>query len=146
MTTLYPEVEPYDQGLLDVGGGHRLSWEVSGNPGGKPALVLHGGPGSGRSISTRRFFDPDVYKIILFDQRGCGKSTPHASEPATDLSVNTTNHLLRDMEGLRRHLGVDSWLIFGHSWGCTLGLAYAQRHRERVAALVQVGVATCRTS
>ena len=143
---LYPEVEPYDHGMLEVGDGHRISWEVCGNPDGKPAVLLHGGPGSGRSTSARRFFDPTAYKIILFDQRGCGRSTPHASEPDTDLSVNTTAHLLRDMECLRSHLGVERWLIFGHSWGCTLGLAYAERYRERVRALLLVGVAMCRKS
>ena len=146
MTQIYPPIEPYDQGMLDVGDGNHIAWEVCGNPDGRPAVLLHGGPGSGRSTSARRFFDPDAYKIILFDQRGCGASTPHASEPGADLSVNTTAHLLRDMECLRDHLDVDRWLIFGHSWGCTLGLAYAQRHRERVHALVLVGVATCRAS
>jgi proline iminopeptidase len=143
---LYPEIEPYDQGLVDVGDGNRIAWEAGGNPDGKPALLLHGGPGSGRSTWARRYFDPDAYRIILFDQRGCGQSTPHAGDPDTDLSVNTTAHLLRDMEVLRGHMGVDRWLIFGHSWGCTLGLAYAEQYPQRVSALVLVGVTMTRRS
>lgn len=144
MPTLYPEIEPYDHGMLDVGDGHRVYWEVCGNPGGKPAVVLHGGPGSGCSTGQRRYFDPDRYRVVLFDQRNCGRSTPHASEPVIDLSANTTDHLLADIESLRRHLDIDRWLVFGGSWGSTLGLAYAERHPQRVTGLVLVGVTTTR--
>src|SRR5262249_18487390 len=112
---LYPEIEPCDEGILAVGNGNHIHWETCGNPQGIPALVLHGGPGSGSSTTARRFFDPKRYRIILFDQRGCGRSTPHASEPDTDMSVNTTGHLLDDMESLRRYLGVEQWLLFGMS-------------------------------
>ncbi|MET1029168.1 MAG: prolyl aminopeptidase [Dongiaceae bacterium] len=146
MKKLYPEITPYDHGMLEVNDGNCIYWEICGNPAGRPALVLHGGPGSGRSTNARRFFDPSIYKIILFDQRGCGRSTPHASDPDTDLSVNTTGHLLRDMERLRRHLSVDRWLVFGISWGCTLALAYAERHPSEVAGLVLVGVTMTRRS
>lgn len=146
MPTLYPEIEPHAHGILDVGDGHHLYWEVCGNPKGRPAVVLHGGPGSGCSVSARRFFDPAAYRIILFDQRNCGRSTPHASEPDTDLSTNTTAHLLADIERLRHHLGVERWLVFGGSWGATLGIAYAERHPARVAALILVGVTTTRPS
>ena len=142
----YPEVEPYDHGLLDVGDESRIYWELCGNPEGKPAVVLHGGPGSGCSTGMRRFFDPTAYRIVLFDQRGCGRSTPHASDLRTDLSVNTTEHLLRDIELLRRHLGIDRWLIFGGSWGSTLGLAYAERNPQRVTEIVLVGVTMTRRS
>jgi proline iminopeptidase len=144
MTVLYPEIEPYDNGLLDVGDGNLVYWEVCGNPNGKPAVVLHGGPGSGCSIGARRYFDPQAYQIVLFDQRGCGRSIPHASDLRTDLSVNTTAHLLADMERLRQYLGIDQWLLFGSSWGSTLGLAYAERNLQRVTAMVLVGVTTTR--
>jgi len=144
VSKLHPETEPYVHGLLDVGDGNRIAWEQSGNSDGNPAVLLHGGPGSGRSTSARRYFDPAAYRIVLFDQRGCGLSTPHAGDPETDLSVNTTQHLLADMERLREHLGVGRWLVFGHSWGTTLGLAYAERHPERVSALVLVGVTMTR--
>ncbi|NES27639.1 prolyl aminopeptidase [Micromonospora terminaliae] len=137
---MYPPIEPYAQGRLDVGDGQRIHWETCGNPGGKPALVVHGGPGSGAGASWRRLFDPAAYRIVLFDQRGCGRSTPPASDPATDLSVNTTAHLLADMERLRAHLGVDRWLLCGASWGSSLSLAYAQRHPQRVTALVLFSV------
>ncbi|MFG1656588.1 prolyl aminopeptidase [Micromonospora chersina] len=137
---MYPPIEPYAQGQLDVGDGQRIHWETSGNPDGRPALVVHGGPGSGAGPSWRQLFDPAAYRIILFDQRGCGRSTPPASDPATDLSVNTTAHLLADMERLRVHLGVDRWLLCGASWGSSLSLAYAQRHPERVTALVLFSV------
>jgi proline iminopeptidase len=146
MTTLYPEIEPYDHGLLDVGEGNRIYWEVCGNPEGKPAVVLHGGPGSGCSTGARRFFDPDAYRIVLFDQRGCGRSTPPASDLGTDLSVNTTQHLLGDIEHLRQQLAIDRWLIFGGSWGSTLGLAYAERNPQRVTEIVLVGVTMTRRS
>jgi proline iminopeptidase len=143
---LYPPIEPYHHGLLSVGDGNLIYWEVCGNPAGKPALVVHGGPGSGCTPGHRRDFDPDRYRVILFDQRGCGRSTPHASHPATDLSRNTTDHLLADMEKLRGHLGVDRWLVSGGSWGCTLTLAYAQRHPDRVSEIVLCSVATTRRS
>ena len=144
MTVLYPEIEPYDHGMLDVGDGNLVYWEVCGNPHGKPAVVLHGGPGSGCSTGVRRYFDPHAYRIVLFDQRGCGRSTPHASDLRTDLSVNTTEHLLADMELLRQYLDIDQWLLFGGSWGSTLGLAYAERNPQRVTEMVLVGVTTTR--
>jgi proline iminopeptidase len=144
MTVLYPEIEPYDHGMLDVGDGNLVYWEVCGNPNGKPAVILHGGPGSGCSTGARRYFDPHAYRIVLFDQRGCGRSTPHASDLRTDLSVNTTAHLLADMEQLRQYLDIDQWLLFGGSWGSTLGLAYAERHPQRVTAIVLGGVTTTR--
>lgn len=142
MADLYPEIEPYEHGMFDVGDGHRIYWEQCGNPRGKPAVVLHGGPGSGSGPGWRRFFDPAVYRIVLFDQRGAGRSTPHASEAVVDLSTNTTHHLLADIELLRQHLGLDQWLVFGGSWGTTLGLAYAERHPERVTELVLFSVVT----
>ncbi|GAB7030028.1 prolyl aminopeptidase [Streptomyces sp. NPDC021749] len=142
----YPPVEPYDAGMLDVGDGNLVYWEACGNPRGKPALVVHGGPGSGCTARARRHFDPDRYRVVLFDQRGCGRSTPHAGDPATDLRHNTTPHLLADMERLRRHLGIERWLLFGGSWGSTLILAYAQRHPERVSEIVIAGVTTTRRS
>src|SRR5262249_54877856 len=133
-------VNAYDSGLLDVGDGHRIYWEVSGNPDGKPAVFLHGGPGSGTNPLQRRVFDPSAYRIVLFDQRGCRRSTPHVAEPDTDLSCNTTWHLVADMERLREHLGIDRWLLFGGSWGATLAVAYAERHPERVSEIVLRGV------
>src|SRR5882672_4002900 len=123
MSPLYPEIEPFASGLIDVGDGNRVYWETSGNPDGFPAVVLHGGPGSGRSAGTRRFFDPDKYRIVLFDQRGCEQSTPSAGDFDTDLSVNTTKHLVGDLDLLRRHLNVERWVILGHSWGTALALA-----------------------
>jgi proline iminopeptidase len=142
----YPPIEPYDHGLLDVGDGNRVYWETCGNPDGKPALVVHGGPGSGCGTGSRRSFDPERYRIVLFDQRGCGRSTPHASDPAADMGVNTTEHLLTDMELLREHLGIERWLLFGGSWGSTLILAYAERHPDRVSEIVIPSVTTCRRS
>jgi proline iminopeptidase len=136
-----PESEPYETGTLDVGDGHRLFWEVSGNPAGKPALVLHGGPGSGSSPGFRRMFDPAAYRIVQLDQRNCGRSAPHASEPDVDLSTNTTAHLIGDCEQLRTRLGIDRWLVWGGSWGTTLGLAYAQAVPERVGEMVLVSLA-----
>jgi len=134
--TLYPEFEPYESGMLDVGDGHCLYWELSGNPDGKPAVFLHGGPGGGSSPKHRRQFNPDKYKILVFDQRGCGRSTPFAS-----LEANTTWHLVADIEKLRTEVGrVDKWLVFGGSWGSTLSLAYAQAHPERVTELVLRGI------
>jgi proline iminopeptidase len=128
--------------MLDVGDGHQVYWECCGNPAGKPALYLHGGPGSGCTPGGRRFFDPDAYRIVLFDQRGCGRSRPLASEPDADLSVNTTAHLIADIEALREHLGVERWIVLGLSWGATLGQAYAQAHLRRVEALVLGAVTT----
>ena len=139
--TLYPAIEPYRHGRLDVGDGHSLYWEQSGNPEGKNAVMLHGGPGAGCSPDHRRQFDPDLYNVTLFDQRGCGRSTPHAS-----LEANTTWHLVEDIERLRRHLRIDKWLVFGGSWGSTLALAYAQTHPERATELVLRGIFTFRQS
>jgi proline iminopeptidase len=133
---LYPTVEPYEAGMLDVGEGHRVFWEVCGKRDGEPAVVLHGGPGSGISPGFRRLFDPDAYRVLLFDQRGCGRSTPHASDPSVDLATNTTQHLLRDIERLREHFGLERWMVLGASWGSTLGLAYAESHPDRVTALL----------
>ncbi len=132
----FPETAPYDHGTLDTGDGNLVHWEVCGNPGGKPAVVVHGGPGSGAGPSWRRFFDPARYRVVLFDQRGCGRSTPSAAEATTDLATNTTHHLMADMEQLREHLGIAKWLVFGGSWGATLGLAYAQAHPDRVSEVV----------
>lgn len=142
MSDLFAPIEPYDAGLLDVGDGQRIYWESCGNPHGKPALYLHGGPGSGCTQGSRRFFDPAAYRIILFDQRGCGRSVPLASEVDADLRANTTAHLVSDIESLRRQLAIDSWTILGVSWGTTLALAYAQTHRRRVDALVLALVTT----
>src|SRR5215472_10040635 len=114
---LYPEIEPYDHGMLAVGDVNVLYWETCGRPDGKPAVVLHGGPGSGCSTRMRRYFDPAAYRVVLFDQRGCGRSRPHVSDPRVDLAANTTEHLLRDAERLREHLGVERWLVLGGSWG-----------------------------
>jgi proline iminopeptidase len=139
---LYPEIEPYDHGMLDVGDGNRVYWETCGNPDGKPAVVLHGGPGSGCSPWARRLFDPAAYRIVLLDQRGAGRSTPHASAYDTDMSVNTTPHLIADLELLRRHLGIERWLVWGLSFGSVLGLRYAQTHPEVVTEIVLTAVAT----
>ena len=143
---LYPEIEPYDHGLLDAVDGHRVYWETCGNPQGKPALVLHGGPGSGCTPWQRRLFDPGAYRIILFDQRNCGRSTPHASDLDVDLSRNTTPHLIADIERLREQLGVERWLVLGGSWGSTLALAYAEAHPQRASEIVLFGVTTGRRS
>ena len=137
--TLYPPIEPYASGRLDVGDGHSLYWERCGTPGAKPVAMLHGGPGAGCSPDHRRQFDPARYDILLFDQRGCGRSTPHAS-----LDANTTWHLVADIERLRDMAGIERWQVFGGSWGSTLALAYAQRHPERVAELVLRGIFTFR--
>ncbi|WP_176786894.1 prolyl aminopeptidase [Microbacterium sp. cf332] len=141
---LYPEIEPYDTGFLLAGDGQRVYWEQSGNPEGKPVVFLHGGPGGGTAAWHRRFFDPEAYRIILFDQRGCGRSTPHASDPAADLRYNTTWHLVADIELLRRNFGIDRWQVFGGSWGSTLALAYAQSHPDAVSELVLRGIFTLR--
>jgi proline iminopeptidase len=141
---LYPATEPHERGLLAVGDGNVIAWEVSGAPDGKPAVVLHGGPGQGCSPKMRRAFDPARYRIILFDQRGCGRSTPHASDPATKMEHNTTAHLIRDMELLRVHLGIDRWLLSGGSWGATLAVAYAESHPSCVSEIVLNTVTTSR--
>lgn len=138
----YPAIEPYETGMLDVGKGQRIFWETCGNPTGKPAVVLHGGPGSGASPGLRRMFDPSAYRIVLFDQRNCGRSTPHAGDPQVDLSTNTTAALVEDCEAIREHLGLDRWLVWGGSWGTTLGLAYAEAHPERVSEMILVSVVT----
>ena len=135
----FPLVEPYERGLLEVGDGHRVHWEQSGNPAGRPVVCLHGGPGSGCSPGWRRWFDPDRFRVVLLDQRGCGRSTPSAAD---DLRANTTHHLVADLERLRAHLGIDRWMLFGGSWGSTLGLAYATAHPERVSAAVLFSVVT----
>jgi len=137
--TCYPPIEPFKTGLLDTGDGHQIYWELCGNPQGKPAVFLHGGPGSGCSPDHRRLFDPQRYCVLLFDQRGCGRSTPHAS-----LENNTTWDLVADIERLRTLLGVERWLVLGGSWGSTLALAYAQAHTARVSALVLRGIFTLR--
>jgi proline iminopeptidase len=132
---LYPPADPFDQRMLDVGQGHRVYVEQCGRPDGLPVIVLHGGPGGGCSPAMRRYFDPAVYRVILFDQRGCGRSRPHAS-----VDDNTTWHLVADIELIRQTLGIDSWLVFGGSWGATLALIYAQEHPDRVRALALRGV------
>jgi proline iminopeptidase len=142
----YPLVEPFADGLLDVGDDNRVYWETSGNPQGKAALVVHGGPGSGCGPGSRRYFDPDPYLVVQFDQRGCGRSVPHAGDSSTDMSVNTTQHLIGDMELLREHLGVERWRLYGGSWGSTLILAYAERHPQHVAAIVLLGATMTRRS
>jgi proline iminopeptidase len=146
MRDSYPAIEPYDSGLLDVGDGQQIYYEVSGNPDGKPAVYLHGGPGAGSNPEQRRVFDPARYRIVLFDQRGCGKSLPHASDPTADLSPITTWSIVADIETLRAHLGVDQWLVCGGSWGSALALAYAEKHPGRVTELVLRGIFTLRQS
>jgi len=140
--TVYPEIEPYDHGMLDVGDRNQIHWEACGNPRGKAAVVLHGGPGSGCTAGMRRYFDPSAYRIVLFDQRGCGRSIPHASDPTVELASNTTQHLVRDIERLREHLEIERWLVFGGSWGSTLALAYAEGFPERVSEMILVSVVT----
>jgi len=132
--------------MLDVGDGNLVYWETCGNPRGKPAVVFHGGPGSGCSPFFRTLFDPSAYCVILFDQRNCGRSTPHASDPGTDLEANHTDNLIADAELLRRRLGVGRWLVLGGSWGSTLALAYAERHQNRVTELVLSAITTGRHS
>ena len=141
LRTLYPEIEPFESGRLDVGDGHSLYWERCGTRGAKPVVFLHGGPGAGCSPAHRRQFDPERYDILLFDQRGCGRSKPHAS-----LEANTTWDLVDDIERLREMIGVDRWMAFGGSWGSTLALAYAQTHPDRVTELVLRGIFTFRQS
>ena len=135
MRELYPEIEAHDSGFLPVDGRHRIYYEQCGNPQGKPVVILHGGPGAGCSAKMRRFHDPSRYRIVLFDQRGAGKSTPHAH-----LEANTTWHLVDDIERLREMCGIEKWLVFGGSWGSTLALAYAQAHPSRVTELVLRGI------
>lgn len=133
---LYPPIDAHASGHLDVGDGHRIYWEISGNPDGKPAVFLHGGPGAGCSADHRRLFDPKKYRVLLFDQRGCGRSTPNAG-----LDANTTWHLVSDIERLRREImGVEKWLVFGGSWGSTLALAYAETHPDHVSEIVLRGI------
>ncbi|HEX8869366.1 MAG TPA: prolyl aminopeptidase [Lentzea sp.] len=134
-------MEPFASGMLDVGDGNQIHWYVLGNPDGKPVVHLHGGPGAparyaGKSLDLAKF------KVVVFHQRGCGKSTPHASDPAADMSVNTTDHLIGDIEKLREHLGIEKWLVYGGSWGSTLALAYAQRHPERVTEMILIAITT----
>jgi len=142
--TMYPATEPLEHGMLAVGDAQEIYWEVCGSPAGKPAVVLHGGPGSGASPRWRRFFDPERYRVVMFDQRGAGRSTPSAQDPVTDLSVNTTAHLIGDLEALREHLGIERWLVLGGSWGATLGLSYAVQYPERVSEIVLFAVTTTR--
>jgi proline iminopeptidase len=144
MARRYPDLDPYANGLLDVAPGQRIYWETCGNPGGKPALVLHGGPGSGCAPWHRRLFDPRKYRIVLIDQRNCGRSRPHASDPVVDLSANTTEHLIADIEAVRVELGCARWLVLGGSWGSALALAYAERFPQRTSELVLFGVTTGR--
>ncbi len=139
MKDLYPPIEPYASQRLNVSGGHQLYLEQVGNPEGFPVLFLHGGPGAGCEAYHRRFFDPKVYRVVLFDQRGCGRSTPHA-----ELRENTTWDLVADIEIIRRELGIERWLLFGGSWGSTLALAYAETHPERVSGMVLRGIFLCR--
>ena len=143
LLTSFPATEPYEHGMLAVGDGQQVYWESCGNPSGKPAVVLHGGPGSGCTAGMRRSFDPRAYRIVLLDQRGAGRSTPRVSHD-TQLDANTTDHLIADLERLREHLGIERWLVWGVSWGTTLALAYAQRHPQRVSELVLASVCLTR--
>ena len=143
---MYPEIEPYRSSYLDAGERNLIYWETCGNPTGKPAVVVHGGPGSGCSAFFRRLFDPSRYRVVLFDQRNCGRSLPHASQRSVDLTHNNTEALIGDMERLRDRLEIDRWLVLGGSWGSTLSLAYAERHPDRVSAMVLFGVTTGRRS
>lgn len=135
---LFPQIEPYDTGMLALDSRHSLYWEASGNPEGQPVVFLHGGPGAGASPDHRRFFDPEHYRIVIFDQRGAGRSTPLG-----ELADNTTQHLVADIERLRESLNIERWHVFGGSWGSTLGLAYAQAHPQRVKALILRGIFLC---
>jgi proline iminopeptidase len=138
---LYPEIEPYSSGMLELDGLHRMYWEESGNPAGMPVVFLHGGPGAGSAPAHRRFFDPAHYRIVIFDQRGAGRSAPLG-----ELRNNTTPHLIADIEKLRAHLGIARWLVFGGSWGSTLALAYGETHPERCTGLILRGIFLCRKS
>jgi proline iminopeptidase len=132
--------EPYDEGMLDVGDGNQMYWQVRGTPGGKPAVIVHGGPGGGFYRGGFRNFDRAGYQLVLFDQRGSGDSTPHAGDYATDMRHNTTQHLIADMELLREHLGIERWLLYGYSWGSVLTVAYAEQHPERVSEIIMAAV------
>lgn len=136
----HPVTEPFDGGVLDVGDGHLMYWEAAGNRAGKPAVILHGGPGAALTSRARRMFDPERYLIVQFDQRQCGRSRPHAADAVVDLSTNTTAHLIADMERLRVRVGVERWLLWGGSWGTTLALAYAETHPGRVTGMVLASV------
>jgi proline iminopeptidase len=138
---MFPSIDPFEMGMLEVGDAQQIYWECSGNPDGLPVVYLHGGPGSGNSPGRRRYFDPAIYKIILTDQRGCGRSQPHVTT-VQDLEINTTAHLVRDLDCLREHLRIDRWTLLGGSWGATLALAYAQTHPSRVNAIVLASVTT----
>jgi len=138
---LYPEIEPYSAGMLDLDGLHRMYWEQSGNPHGMPVLFLHGGPGAGAAPAHRRFFDPAHYRVVIFDQRGAGRS-----KPLGEIRNNTTPHLVADIEKLREHLGIERWLVFGGSWGSTLALGYGESHPERCGGLILRGMFLCRRS
>jgi len=144
--TPYPQIEPYTHDILDMGDGNAVYWETCGTPTGKPAIVFHGGPGSGCSPQFRSLFDPEKFRIVLFDQRGCGRSTPHAGGIDVEFSTNTTAHLLDDIERLRTLLNIERWLIYGGSWGSTLALAYAEAYPDRVSELVLGPVTTTRRS
>ncbi|MCL2468917.1 MAG: prolyl aminopeptidase [Alphaproteobacteria bacterium] len=139
LRSFYPKIEPYDHGMLDVGEGHKIYWEVCGNPQGRPALFLHGGPGGGCGKDHRRLFNPKKYRIVLFDQRGCGRSVPY-----NNLKANTTQHLISDIEKLRHFLKIEDWVILGGSWGSALALAYAEKYPKRVSGLVLRGIFTLR--
>jgi proline iminopeptidase len=143
MPERFPEIDPYETGFLDAGDGQSLYWEACGNPAGQPAVVLHGGPGSGCTAGARRLFDPDAYRIVLLDQRGSGRSRPRV-DATTDLRTNTTDRLIADLELLRGHLGIERWLVQGVSWGVTLGLAYAEAYPDRVTAMVLTSVTMTR--
>jgi len=143
---MFPPIEPYRTGYLKVGDGHQIYWEECGNPGGKPVVILHGGPGSGCTPNNRRYYDPERWRIVLFDQRNCGRSKPHASETDIDLSTNTTHHLILDIEQLRNELKIEKWAIQGASWGATLALAYAETHPERVSELILLSATSGRRS
>ena len=140
-TALYPSLEPYASGMLDLGGGHQMYWETSGNPDGQPVIFVHGGPGAGSHSHHRRYFSPKHYRIIVFDQRGAGRSTPLGG-----LIDNTTGHLVADMEALRDHLGVERWVLFGGSWGSTLALAYGEAHPKHCLGFILRGIFLCRKS
>ncbi|HEX9337051.1 MAG TPA: prolyl aminopeptidase [Pseudonocardiaceae bacterium] len=136
--------EPYARGMLAVGDGNQVYWETCGNPAGKPLVLLHGGPGQGCNERMREAYDMQRYRVVLYDQRGCGRSTPSAADPATDMRYNTTAHLVADLELLREHLGIERWLLRGGSWGCTLALAYALRYPHRVSEIVLSAILTTR--
>ena len=146
MVDLYAPIGPYDTGFLNTGDGNRIYYEQLGSPDGKPAVSLHGGPGSGASTKPLKSWDPECYRVIRLDQRNCGRSTPPASDPAANMKLNTTWHLIADLERLREHLGIDRWLVTGASWGATLALAYAQQFPERVTEMIIPAVTMTRPS